>query len=364
MLRRDLLKSSLLGAAAVTSGIAIPSNAQAQTSSSANALNALSDDLNRQLFANDGLARPIATKPTVSDLAKGLDRALVLGGGGEYYVAWYCGLFHGFYEQGLDMAALPEMVVGTSAGSYMGSSLASGHFNRMRTEFDFFGYFPGLFAKMAPLSAPNISQQRAMEINAGARDGEISTLRIIGHAALAADNKLNGDGVEKVAAFLTGDSKSDWPAAKMHTTAVDCYTGERLIVSQAAARKNKIPLARGAAASSSLPGIMGPTLLGQRYAMDGGICSNPAHVDVVAGCKRALVITLNDGLVPPFLTGVPHPVGENIKQVEATGTKVYWIQANPPKDVNLLDPKQIEPALRAGYERAKLEADKIKQFWA
>jgi NTE family protein len=32
--------------------------------------------------------------------------------------------------------------------------------------------------------------------------------------------------------------------------------------------------------------------------------------------------------------------------------------------VNLLDPRQIEPALKAGYERAKIEAPKIKEFWA
>ena len=82
-------------------------------------LDTLSDELDHQLFGDDGLARPIPTQPTVSDLAKGLDRTLVLGGGGEYYVAWYCGFFHGLYDHGLDMAALPEMVVGTSAGSYM-----------------------------------------------------------------------------------------------------------------------------------------------------------------------------------------------------------------------------------------------------
>jgi predicted acylesterase/phospholipase RssA len=69
----------------------------------------------------------------------------------------------------------------------------------------------------------------------------------------------------------------------MYTSSVDCYTGERLIVSQAAARKNGIPLVHGEAASSSLPGTIGPTLLGQRYGMDGGICSNAAHVDVVGG---------------------------------------------------------------------------------
>jgi len=323
----------------------------------------LADNLDASLFSTDGLAFPIANEPAPSPYAAGLDRALVLGGGGTYYLAWYCGFFHGLFEQGIDAPALADMIVGTSAGSYAGSSLATGHFQRMRLEFDFFGHFPGLFARAAPVSEANLSQQRAQKINAAAKDGSIATRQIIGHAALAADNRVNGPTAERLAALLTGDSKTNWPAAKMHTTAVDCYTGERIIVSQAVAQKNGIALAHGAAASSSLPGIIGPTLLGQRYCMDGGMCSNPAHVDVVAGSKRALIITLNDGLKPPFLTGIPHPVAENIRQIEATGTKTLWIKADPP-NVNLMDPNEIHTALRVGYDRAKQEADGIKAFWA
>ncbi len=56
---------------------------------------------------------------------------LVLGGGGEYYVAWYCGFFHGLLENGVDLN-VAEMVVGTSAGAYAGSSLTSGEFQRLR----------------------------------------------------------------------------------------------------------------------------------------------------------------------------------------------------------------------------------------
>jgi NTE family protein len=363
MFRRDMLKSALLGAAAIASVDALRP-AEALAAESITPLDTLSDELDHQLFGDDGLARPIPTEPTVSDLAKGLDRALVLGGGGEYYVAWYCGFFHGLYEHGLDMAALPEMVMGTSAGSYIGSSVTSGHFLRLRSQFEFFGHFPQIFARLAPLSSPNASQQRALKLSAAAKDGEIATRRTIGHAALAADNRVNGDAVSRLAALLTGDSRTDWPVAKMWTSAVDCYTGERLIVGQKAARKNGIPLAHGAAASSSLPGTIGPTLLGQRYAMDGGICSNAAHIDVAAGSKRVLLITITDGLTPPFLTGVPHPIAENIKKVEAVGTKVFWIKADPPTNISLVDPKEIAPALRTGYDRAKTEADRIKQFWA
>ena len=358
MHRRDFLKASALTPAAVAVG-ATPALAQQVTMP----LMELSNRLDVSLFSPDGLAVPIPDKPTVSPLAAGLDRTLVLGGGGTYYLAWYCGFFHGLADAGVDAAAMAEMIVGTSAGSYAGSSLASGHFHRMRTEFDFFAHFPKVFAKLAPVSKPNASQKRAQEINAAAKDGSLATRQIIGHAALAADNHLNGEGVEHLAALITGDSKTSWPAAKMHTTAIDCYTGERIVVSQDTAKRNDIPLAHGTAASCSLPGIIGPTLLGQRYCMDGGMCSNPAHVDLVAGSKRAIIITLNDGLKPPFLTGIPHPIGANIRQIEATGTKTLWIEANPP-NVNLMNPDEIGPALHAGYDRAKKEADAIKAFWS
>lgn len=92
------------------------------------------------------------------------------------------------------------------------------------------------------------------------------------------------------------------------------------------------------------------------------MCSNPAHVDLVAGVKRALIITLNDGLQPPFLTGIPHPIAQNIEQIEALGTKTMWIKADPP-DVNLMDPKEVSAGLKAGYDRAQKEAAAIKDFW-
>jgi NTE family protein len=363
--RRHFLKTSAIGAMAATgaSGMAVhPVSAQSIPIKSG--LEAKAQEISNKLFAADGMTIPIATKPSISTLAQGLDRTLVLGGGGEYYIAWYCGFFHGLLEAGLDMVQLPEMVVGTSAGSYMGSSLLSGGFTRLRTEFDFFGKFPEIFAKLTPLTQPNISQMRADQINMSATDGSIETLKIIGNAALAANNKLNGDHIERLASLLTGDSKTSWPTSRMYTTGVDCYTGERIVIGQQTAKKNSIPLSHGAAASSSLPGVAGPTLLGQRYVMDGGICSNPAHVDLVAGSKRALIITLTDGVTGAILTTIPHPIAQNIEDIKAVGTKVKWVVAGTPKGVDLLDPKQIAGALRTGYERSKIEAPAIKEFWA
>jgi NTE family protein len=50
--------------------------------------------------------------------------------------------------------------------------------------FDFFGQFPGLFAKLAPVTSPTLSQKRAQEINFSVKDGSLASIRAIGHAAL------------------------------------------------------------------------------------------------------------------------------------------------------------------------------------
>jgi NTE family protein len=360
--RRALVRSSSLGALGLATGTMVTGKPALADPPRYNA-DAVAAQISDKLFADDGLAHPVPDKPTVSELARGLDRTLVLGGGGEYYVAWYCAFFHGLYEEKVDLN-IAEMVVGTSAGAYAGSTLASGHFKHLLNVFDFFGQFPGLFAKLAPVSSLNLSQKRAQEINFSVKDGTPASIRAIGHAALAADNRLNGDGVDRLAWLLTGDSRTDWPVAKMYTTANDCYTGERLIVGQAVARKNGIPLAHATAASSSLPGVIGPTLLGQRYCMDGGISRTWAHTDIVAGSKRAIVITLTNGYEGSLLSGIPHNIYDEVKNLRATGTKGMLIIAGTPPGVDLLDPRQIEPAMKAGYERSKIEAAKIRSFWA
>ena len=150
----------------------------------------------------------------------------------------------------------------------------------------------------------------------------------------------------------------------MYTTANDCYTGDRLIIGKTVADRNGVPLAHAAAASSSLPGVIGPTSLGQRFCMDGGISRTWAHTDVVAGSKRALVITLTNGYEGSLLSGIPHNIHKEIESLETTGTKAMLIIAGTPPGVNLLDPREIAPALRAGYERAKTEAPKIRAFYS
>jgi NTE family protein len=148
----------------------------------------------------------------------------------------------------------------------------------------------------------------------------------------------------------------DWPSTRFHATTTDCYTGERLVLSQS----SNVPTSHAVCASVSLPGVFGPTWIGDRLCMDGAMCSTSTHVDLVAGAKRALVVALTDKSMR--FSGIPNDIAQELNYVEAAGTRTLLIAADPGK-VHLLSAAEIEPALHAGHERAVREADRVKAFW-
>jgi NTE family protein len=303
---------------------------------------------------NDNLAVPIPADPS---LGKGKDRALVLGGGGEYFAAWMLGFAHGLKVKGVPYD-MPDIIIGTSAGSLVGSTIAGGHLERLTDEFDFFGDFPKILAALVPTGTANPSQIRARDLCQIAHDASVATIQWIGRGAMSANNPPVSK-LQEMIETLTGNRS--WPSPKFHAATMDCYTGERLVVSEA----NKIPISHAVSASMSLPGIFGPTWVGDRICMDGGVSASSTHSDVVAGAKRALVVSLTDGTrgSGPRFTNIPNGLQQELRGIEAQGTKTLLIAANPGQ-VNLVSPAEIGPALRAGYDRAFQEADRVKAFWA
>lgn len=303
---------------------------------------------------NDSLSVPMPAAPS---FGKGKDRALVLGGGGEYFAAWMLGFVHGLRAGGVAYE-MPDVIVGTSAGSLVGSTIAGGHLERLTREFDFFGRFPKLLSDLVPVPNPNPSQRRAHALCQAASDASIQTIQAIGRGAMAASNPPVAK-LQTMIRWLTGNSA--WPSPRFHAATMDCYTGERLVVSAT----SKIPIDHAVSASMSLPGIFGPTWLGDRVCMDGGMSSSSTHSDLVAGARRVVVVSLTDGKPGsgPRFSNIPGDIAGELRQVEAAGSKTLLIAANPGK-VNLVSPDEVGPALRAGYDRGRKEADGVKAFWA
>jgi NTE family protein len=276
----------------------------------------------------------------------------VLGGGGEYFIAWLLGFAHGLHSAGASYD-IADVIVGTSAGAIVGSAVAADHIGLLRDDIGFFGMFPKLLADLIPTRASNSSQVRARNLAEAAQDASKATIQSIGRGAMAARNPSVRNLQLMIDTLSLGRS---WPSPRFHATTTDCYTGERLVLSQS----SKVPISHAVCASVSLPGVFGPTWIGDRLCMDGAMCSTSTHCDLVAGAGRALVVALTDkGL---RFSNIPNDIDQELRYVEAAGTKTLLIAADPGK-VHLLSSAEIEPALKAGRDRGVSEAERIKAFW-
>jgi NTE family protein len=224
---------------------------------------------------------------------------------------------------------LADVIVGTSAGAIVGSAVASGRLGLLRDDIDFFGLVPKLLADLIPTDALSRSQVRARDLAKAARDGSTGTIQSVGRAAMAARNSPVRNLQLMIDILNLGHS---WPSSRFHATTIDCYTGERLVLSQS----SNIPISHAVCASASLPGVFGPTWIGDRLCMDGAMCSTNTHLDLVADAERALVVVLTDKDRP--FSSIPN-IEQELNYVETAGTKTLLIAADPGKVFLLLLPR-------------------------
>jgi len=288
----------------------------------------------------------------------GCERALVLGGGGLWFVAWQVAYLHALTEGGVPVATA-DRVIGTSAGSLVASLVSAGHLRRIATEVEFLARVPRLVGALAGEGDLHESQARAVGLFGAAADAEPATVAAIGHAALAAQAPPPERTRRSMRAVL---AMRRWPAA-LHTTAVDAYTGERLVVDHAAG----LSVARAAAASSAVPGIFSPQPLHDRRAMDGGVSGSGIHADLAAGSGVALVVSLSANAPDDQQAGMTQAPGGQAREIaalEATGTRVLLRGPRSFDLEALMDPAQVAAALADGAEQGAADVDAIAAAWA
>jgi NTE family protein len=150
-----------------------------------------------------------------------------------------------------------------------------------------------------------------------------------------------------------------WPGERLVVTAVDAYTGERLVLT----RSSGVPLVRAIAASSSVPGLYPPQRLGDRRAMDGGVSGTGIHADLVGGAGRALVLPIVQTLPEARLTVAPDSCEREIDALRETGTLVAVRTSHLPLTTNLMDPAEVPAAVALGERQADEDAAGLAEFW-
>ena len=288
---------------------------------------------------------------------RGISRALVLGGGGVWFVAWQTGYLRRLEELGVGLGAA-DRLVGTSAGSIVASILAGEKLAGFSRTVDLLTRAPALLGLLASSGPLEPSCQRALDAFRDSRDHSTDTLRAIGFAALAARTPAPETTARNLGVILR---MRKWPSSRLHITCVDAYTGERCVVTRSAG----VPVARAAAASSAVPGIFAPQPVQDRKCMDGGVAGTGVHLDLVAGASRALVLSLVDGTEPGLTWGTmtPESIRQEFDDLVATGTQALRIvpRAEVPEDV--MDPRLAATAARSGVEQADEDVDRVRAFW-
>lgn len=288
---------------------------------------------------------------------RGIERGLVLGGGGIWFVAWQTGYLRRLEELGLQLG-LADRLVGTSAGSIVASILAGEKLGGFARTVELLGRAPGLLARMTAGGPLEPSCQRALDTFRDSRDCTPETLRAIGFAALAARTPTADATARNFAVILR---MRRWPSSRLHITCVDAYTGERCVITRPA----DVPLARATAASSAVPGIFAPQPIHDRKCMDGGVAGTGAHLDLVAGARKALVISLVDGTEPELTWGTmtPATIRQEFDDLLASGTEALRIipRAEVPEDV--MDPRLAATAAQQGVAQADEDVDMLRDFW-
>ena len=300
---------------------------------------------------------PIPARPP---LGTGKERAIALGGGGEWFVCWtlaYCAIAQ---QNGTDLSTA-DLTVGTSAGSIMGSYLTGHAVTPAYQKFLQLAQNPAVLAKMVVTNTGAASQLRATEVISTAASTDTATVQQIGRAAMAANNVPAADYATSLAQLL---GSSDWPSPAHHVTAIDCYSGERVIVSH----DSGIPIAQACAASSSLPGVNGPVWLGDHFCMDGGVSASSTHSDLLAGAKRVIIFSMMSHAPKSGSFGFsirinPQSIHDEVSYLESGGSKVMLICADPAEGIDFMDPTQLKNALDLGAARAKSDADALAELW-
>lgn len=287
-------------------------------------------------------------------------RALVLGGGGPVGVAWEAGLLASMAQAGADVSGA-DLIVGTSAGSIVGSQLALGRTPRQLYERQLEPAAPGR-RDSGPVDLSGLLP-RIMELYTS--DRPLQELRAeIGAFALCANTLPEEEWLAGFVALEATDPDA-WPERPFACTAIDAADGT-FVVWRA---DSGVPLRLAVASSCAVPGIFPPvTINGRRY-YDGGIGS-ATNAQIAAGYDKVLVVALTGGTSARFSAIAERArqrFTDEIDSVRAAASEVEVVR--PGEEfartigINLMDFTRRIEAAEVGYRQGAVEAERIRRFW-
>jgi NTE family protein len=293
-------------------------------------------------------------------------RALVLGGGGPVGIGWEAGLLVGLAENGVDARAAAA-VIGTSAGSVVGFTVASGGDLTTAPSLVRGPNQPSAPA-LPPAGADGLQQLDQLiaalgEVAANPQMAE-RVRADMGRLALAAETISEAQWLEMFSAF----AGADWPAG-FACTAVSTVDGSFRVWDKAASVDPQLAIA----SSCAVPGLFPPVTIGATRWMDGG-GRDILNADVAAGhdvvlAVSCLLLEVPSELSTPAFDALLAATRAQLDSLRAGGSRVETII--PGLDMlevsgggaNLMDFSRTADAYEAGVQQGRVEAARLAGFW-
>jgi NTE family protein len=283
-------------------------------------------------------------------------RALVLGGGGNVGIAWEIGVVAALLDGGVDVRGA-DLIVGTSAGSVVGTHLAHGRdareLTQQRREQD-----------TAPLE--NVEPDREA-VSAIFRFWQAETTMTqarcaeIGRMALAAPTMPE----ERFVQGFERHGWPGWPDKPLLITAVDCESGAFRVFD----RTSDVPIERACAASCSVPGLFPPVSINGRRYTDGGVASGTS-ADLAQRIEPDIVLILAPmgTLGGPYHELMAAHIAREKGALESAGATICVLQLDEQARAAiggvLMDPSKAPAGLEAGVRQGREAALRIAGWWS
>jgi NTE family protein len=283
-------------------------------------------------------------------------------------IAWETGLLAGLAENGVDLAQA-DFILGTSAGSFVGSQLAMG-----RRPADMAGAILAeadrVSAAVAAGSRPNggarppnlaLLFQKMQEARSGERDPQL-VRREIGQFALEAQTMDEESFIKSFGRQLSEAQADAWPERGYACTAVDAETGAFVVWNA----ESKVGLARAVASSCSVPGVYPPiTINGRRY-IDGGMRSG-SNADLATGHELVVVVGLRTAGDAEASQRMRAPLEQEMQVLRDGGARTELILPDDASvdafGLNLMDGRVRPAAAKAGLAQGRALAAELAKVW-
>jgi NTE family protein len=278
-------------------------------------------------------------------------------------IGWESGIVSGFMEGGVDLSQA-DLIVGTSAGSFVGANLAAGRdLAQLAQTYITEQQEPVPAAQpVAPPPDLSILIGKMQEAVSGVRPAK-EVRAEIGVWALTAKTISEENFIASFGSWLSGLPENAWPERPFACTAVDASDGSFVVWN----RESGIGLARAVASSCSVPGIFPPiTIRGRRY-IDGGMRS-ATNADVAKGYGAVLVVAVTVRVTDPIMAErFSKPLENELKILRESGSQVELIKPDDASldafGMNLMDRSQRPAAAKAGLSQGRADAARLRPFW-